>query len=38
MLTNSQTYESLTGMLQELQSNLKEFREDPQKFLRIKIF
>jgi phospholipid/cholesterol/gamma-HCH transport system substrate-binding protein len=38
MLTNAQTYESLTGELQELQSNLKEFREDPQKFLRIKIF
>ncbi|MGA3040593.1 MAG: MlaD family protein [Bryobacteraceae bacterium] len=38
MLTNAQTYESLNGALRQLQSTMKEFREDPQKFLRIKIF
>jgi phospholipid/cholesterol/gamma-HCH transport system substrate-binding protein len=38
MLSNAQTYESLNGALRQLQSTMKEFREDPQKFLRIKIF
>ena len=38
MLSNAQTYESLNGALRELQSTMKEFREDPQKFLRLKIF
>jgi len=35
MLSNAQTYESLNGALRELQSTMKEFREDPRKFLRI---
>jgi hypothetical protein len=35
---NAEAYESLHGMLQNLQSTVKEFREDPQKFLRLKIF
>jgi phospholipid/cholesterol/gamma-HCH transport system substrate-binding protein len=38
MLSNAQTYESLNGALRQLQSTVKEFRGDPQKFLRIKIF
>jgi phospholipid/cholesterol/gamma-HCH transport system substrate-binding protein len=38
MFSNAQTYESLNGALRELQSSLKEFRGDPQKFLRIKLF
>jgi phospholipid/cholesterol/gamma-HCH transport system substrate-binding protein len=38
MLSNAQTYESLNGELRELHSTMKEFRENPQKFLRIKIF
>jgi phospholipid/cholesterol/gamma-HCH transport system substrate-binding protein len=38
MLSNAQTYESLNGALRELQSTMKEFREDPQKFLRLKLF
>jgi phospholipid/cholesterol/gamma-HCH transport system substrate-binding protein len=38
MLSNAQTYESLNGALRDLQSTMKEFREDPQKFLRLKIF
>ncbi|MGA2738831.1 MAG: MlaD family protein [Bryobacteraceae bacterium] len=38
MLSNAQTYESLNGALRELQSTVKEFRQDPQKFLRVKLF
>jgi phospholipid/cholesterol/gamma-HCH transport system substrate-binding protein len=38
MLSNAQTYESLNGALRQLHSTVKEFREDPQKFLRLKIF
>jgi phospholipid/cholesterol/gamma-HCH transport system substrate-binding protein len=38
MLSNAQAYESLNGELQQLHSTVKEFRENPQKFLRIKIF
>jgi len=38
MLSNAQTYESLNGALWQLQSTMKEFRHDPQKFLRIKLF
>ena len=38
MLQNAQTYESLNGALRELESTVKELREDPQKFLRIKLF
>ena len=36
MLSNAETYESLTGELRQLQSNLKEFREDPRTFLRVR--
>jgi hypothetical protein len=38
MLSNAQLYESLNGTLRKLQSTVTEFRADPQKFLRIKIF
>ena len=38
LLVNAQAYESLHGALQELATTMKEFREDPQKFLRLKIF
>lgn len=37
MLVNAQTYESLNGALRELQNTLKEFREHPQKFLRVHV-
>jgi len=37
-LGNAQTYESLNGSLRDLEKTVKEFREDPQKFLRIKMF
>ena len=33
-----QTYESLNGSLRELQKTLKDFRENPQKYLRLKVF
>ncbi len=38
LLSNAQTYESLNGKMHELQTTMKEFREDPRKFLRIKVF
>ena len=38
LLVNSEAYESLNGMLRDLATTMKEFREDPQKFLRLKIF
>ena len=38
MFTSGQVYESLTGAARELQSSVKDFREDPQKFLRLKVF
>src|SRR5450755_962662 len=38
LLSNAQTYESLNGRLRELQSTIKDLREDPRKFLRLKIF
>ncbi len=38
MLVNAQAYESLNGTVRNLQTTLKEFREDPRKFLRLKIF
>jgi phospholipid/cholesterol/gamma-HCH transport system substrate-binding protein len=38
MLSNAQMYESWNGALRQLQTTMKEFREDPRKFLRIKLF
>jgi phospholipid/cholesterol/gamma-HCH transport system substrate-binding protein len=38
LLVSSQMYESLHGALQELATTVKQFREDPQKYLRLKIF
>lgn len=31
-------YESLDGMTRELQKNLRDFRQDPRKYLRLKLF
>ena len=31
-------YDNLTGMAKELQSSTREFRENPKKYLRLKIF
>jgi phospholipid/cholesterol/gamma-HCH transport system substrate-binding protein len=38
MLTSSAVYDNLQGMAREIQTTTKEFRENPQKFLRIKLF
>ena len=38
MLTASDVYDNLQGMAKELQTTTKDFRENPQKFLRIKLF
>jgi phospholipid/cholesterol/gamma-HCH transport system substrate-binding protein len=37
-LRNSMTYDNLAGSLRELQTSVHEFRTDPRKFLRIKLF
>jgi hypothetical protein len=38
LLTSSAVYENLQGMAKEVQTTTKEFRQNPQKFLRIKLF
>jgi phospholipid/cholesterol/gamma-HCH transport system substrate-binding protein len=38
MLTTSAVYDNLQGMAKEFQATTREFRENPQKFLRIKLF
>jgi phospholipid/cholesterol/gamma-HCH transport system substrate-binding protein len=38
MLTSSAVYDNLQGMAKELQTTTKEFRENPKKYLRIKMF
>jgi phospholipid/cholesterol/gamma-HCH transport system substrate-binding protein len=38
LLTTSAAYDNLQGMAKEVQTTAKEFRENPQKFLRIKLF
>jgi phospholipid/cholesterol/gamma-HCH transport system substrate-binding protein len=38
MMNGTSTYENLTGMALDLQSGLKEFREHPEKYLRMKMF
>ncbi len=36
MLSNAQMYESLNGSLREFATTLQQFRQDPQKFLRVR--
>ena len=36
MLSSAQMYESLNGALRELQTTMKELRQNPQRFLRVK--
>ena len=38
MMLRSDVYEGLSGMAKELQGTVKEFRQDPRKFLRLKVF
>jgi phospholipid/cholesterol/gamma-HCH transport system substrate-binding protein len=37
-MTRTTFYEDLTGMSRQLQNNLKDFRLDPKKYLRLKVF
>ncbi len=37
-LNSLDTYESLTGAAREMQRSLKDFRENPRKYLRLKVF
>jgi len=38
MFSSSQQYESLNGFAREMRDNIRDFREDPAKFLRLKLF
>jgi phospholipid/cholesterol/gamma-HCH transport system substrate-binding protein len=38
LMATAQVYESLNGMTRELQHSLGDFRQNPQKYLRIKLF
>ena len=38
MLITSETYDNLNGMAREVRGTMKDFRENPQKFLRLKVF
>jgi phospholipid/cholesterol/gamma-HCH transport system substrate-binding protein len=38
MLTTSAVYDNLAGMAKEFQATSKEFRENPKKYLRLKVF
>jgi phospholipid/cholesterol/gamma-HCH transport system substrate-binding protein len=37
-LTSAQVYEALNGSLRETRDSVREFRVDPRKFLRVKVF
>jgi hypothetical protein len=38
MFSSSATYDNLSGFLREFSQTLREFRENPQKYLRIDVF
>ena len=38
MMATSATYDNLSGAARQMQRTLKEFRENPRKFLRLKVF
>jgi phospholipid/cholesterol/gamma-HCH transport system substrate-binding protein len=38
MFSSSEIYDNLNGMAAEMQKTMKDFRQDPKKFLRMKIF
>lgn len=38
MFSSSEIYDNLNGMAAEMQKTMKDFRQDPKKFLRVKIF
>jgi phospholipid/cholesterol/gamma-HCH transport system substrate-binding protein len=38
MMVGTDTYENLTGMAKEIGAQMKDFRENPRKYLRLKVF
>ncbi len=38
MLTTSESYDNLNGMAKELRGTVKDFRENPRKYMRLKLF
>jgi phospholipid/cholesterol/gamma-HCH transport system substrate-binding protein len=38
LLTSTQTYEGLAGYAKELETNVRDFRQSPGKYLRLKLF
>ena len=38
MLNDTDLYEGINGAAREMQKNVKDFRENPRKYLRLKIF
>jgi phospholipid/cholesterol/gamma-HCH transport system substrate-binding protein len=38
MIVGTDTYENLVGMAKEMQTQMKDFRENPRKYLRLKVF
>ena len=38
LFRSTEMYDSLNGFAKEIESTVREFRRDPQKFLRIKVF
>jgi len=38
MMATSAVYDNLNGAARQMQQTLKEFRETPRKFLRLKVF
>jgi hypothetical protein len=38
LFATSSPYENLAGSMKELANNVRDFREDPKKYLRLKIF
>jgi phospholipid/cholesterol/gamma-HCH transport system substrate-binding protein len=38
MMLGTGTYESLAGMAKEMEAQMKDFRENPKKYLRLKVF
>jgi phospholipid/cholesterol/gamma-HCH transport system substrate-binding protein len=37
-MTTSQTYDNLNGLARELQDTVRDFRQNPRKYMRIKVF
>lgn len=38
MMITSETYDNLSGVAKEMRDSMKDFRENPRKFLRLKVF